>query len=97
MKSEFIDNGNERQFILVKLKADRYPICIYKLNEKEYSAVYLQCTHKGCELEPHEAYLSCPCHGSEFDNRGNVQHPPAERNLITFKVSTDNENLYIHL
>jgi cytochrome b6-f complex iron-sulfur subunit len=67
------------------------------INEDDYSALLLQCTHKGCELQPQGNFLICPCHGSEFTNKGVVQNPPAEQNLKTFKTSTDNENIYIYL
>lgn len=100
-KSEFIktekNKTNIRKYILVRNEKFSYPIGIYKLSEDEYSAILMQCTHKGCELQPQGNFLICPCHGSEFTNTGIVQNPPAEQNLQTFKTSTDNENIYIHL
>ena len=100
-KTEFLKTEKEkiaeRKFVLVKTEKFGYPIGIYKINENEYSALLLQCTHKGCELQPHGNFLVCPCHGSEFTNKGVVQNPPAEQNLKTFKTSTDNENIYIYL
>lgn len=100
-KTEFLKKEKEiiteRKFVLVRSEKFTYPIGIYKINENEYSALLLQCTHKGCELQPQGNFLVCPCHGSEFDNRGIVQNPPAEENLKTFKTSTDNENIYIYL
>ena len=57
----------------------------------------MQCTHKGCELQAQGDFLICPCHGSEFTNQGVVQNPPAEQDLQTFKISIDNENIYIYL
>ncbi|MFI5171728.1 MAG: ubiquinol-cytochrome c reductase iron-sulfur subunit [Chitinophagales bacterium] len=100
-KTEFISIINNktvtRKFILVKTEQFIFPICIYKLNETEYSALLMECTHKGCELQPQGNYLVCPCHGSEFTNKGYVQNPPAEQNLKSFKTTTDNEYLYIQL
>ncbi len=100
-KAEFIriKNGKtiQRRYILVKTDKYNFPICIFKISVDSYSALLLECTHKGCELKPHGDYLSCPCHGSEFSNRGIVQNPPAEENLKTFQIRTDNENLYISL
>lgn len=87
----------ERKFVLVKLQKFNYPICVYKVGEENFSALLLECTHKGCELHPQPDYLVCPCHGSEFTNTGVVQNPPAERNLQTFKTLTDNENIYVQL
>lgn len=100
-KKEFLkaekEKITERKFVLVKTEKFGYPIGIYKINEDDYSALLLQCTHKGCELQPQGNFLVCPCHGSEFTNKGVVQNPPAEQNLKTFKTSTDNENIYIYL
>ncbi len=99
-KTEFINLGKdkqtERKFILVKTEKLNFPIIIYK-HEDNYTALWMQCTHKGCELRPHGDYLVCPCHGSEFTNKGMVQNPPAEENLKTFIIKTDNENLYVQL
>mgnify|MGYP001587079096 FL=1 len=87
----------QRKFILVKTEQLSFPICIYKHDEENYTALFMQCTHKGCELKPQGDYLIWPCHGSEFTNRGFVQNPPAEDSLRNFIIKTDNENLYIQL
>lgn len=100
-KTEFLviekSKQSERKYVLLKTMKYNYPICVYKTGEETYSALLMECTHKGCELQPNGEYLICPCHGSEFSNKGIVQNPPAEENLITFKTSTDNENIYVHL
>ncbi|MGP8215363.1 MAG: ubiquinol-cytochrome c reductase iron-sulfur subunit [Bacteroidia bacterium] len=100
-KSEFIKVDKEKQshrkYVLVKSDSLNFPICIFKISEDTYSALLMECTHRGCELQPAGDYLSCPCHGSEFTNRGIVQNPPAEENLKTFKTTTDNENIYVQL
>lgn len=100
-KSEFTqtvkDKVKQRNFILVRSEKLNFPICIYKTGEDQYTALFMECTHKGCELQPHGQFLICPCHGSEFSNKGVVQNPPAEDNLRTFQTHTDNENIYIQL
>ncbi len=100
-KAEFlkVEKGKtvKRKYVLVKTEKYSFPICIYKLKGDNYSALLLECTHKGCELLPQGDFLVCPCHGSEFTNTGVVQNPPAEQNLLSFKITTDNENLYLQL
>ena len=100
-KSEFIsiekDKTVNRKYVLVKTEKYNFPICIYKTSEENYSALLMECSHKGCELQPHGDYLICPCHGSEFSNTGVVQNPPAEQNLQSFKITTDHDNIYIQL
>ena len=100
-KTEFVNVENnktiQRKYVLVKTDKYNFPVCIYKLGEENYSALLLECTHKGCELKPHGDFLSCPCHGSEFSNTGVVQNPPAEANLKVFQVKTDQANIYVQL
>ncbi len=74
-----------------------YPICIYRLGEKEYTALFMRCTHQGTELQVFGDKLQCPAHGSEFGNRGNVTNGPASTDLRTFPVTIDNELLKISL
>ena len=100
-KKEFSKTENDkevqRKYILLKSDKFNFPICVYKIAEENYSALLMECSHKGCELQPHGAFLICPCHGSEFSNTGIVQNPPAEENLRTFQIKTDYENIYIQL
>ena len=100
-KSEFYfikkQETQSRKYVLLKTRRLEYPVCIYKHSETDYTALYLRCTHQGCEVQPNAQFLSCPCHGSEFTNRGAVQNPPAEKNLLQFKVTTDDENIYVQL
>ncbi len=53
-----------------------------------YLAVYRRCTHLGCSVswEPSQNQFVCPCHGSHFDNVGDVVNPPAPRALDTFNI-----------
>ena len=41
-----------------------------------------RCTHMGCSLNynKEEKVYECPCHGSRFDNKGNVLNGPAKKN-----------------
>ena len=100
-KSEFtfLKDKEERQrpFVLVKNEKLEFPICLYQFEPTEYAALYLQCTHQGCEVNPYHDYLVCPCHGSEYSNRGKVLQPPAENNLKQFDVRSEGETIIIQL
>lgn len=87
----------ERDFVLIKTEDDEFPICVYKIEKDKYVASLLKCTHRGCELNVGGDMYSCPCHGSEFSNIGKVLEGPADKDLKTYKVETDNENIYISL
>jgi len=100
-KSEFSylkkDKPMVRQFIIVKNERMEFPIYVYRFSENEYSALLMKCTHQGSELNASGDHLHCPSHGSEFNNRGVVAQGPAENNLRAFKVSSDNEKIFIDL
>lgn len=100
-KTEFVrmkkNKPVQRKHILVKTDKLHFPLCIFKISKENYSALLMECTHKGCELQPNGSFLICPCHGSEFTNRGIVQNPPAQENLKSFKTTTDNDNIYVQL
>ncbi|MBK7811606.1 MAG: Rieske 2Fe-2S domain-containing protein [Saprospiraceae bacterium] len=100
-KSEFLEIKNNqtisRKYVLIKNAKFSFPIVVYSIAENVYSALLMECTHKGCELQAAGIYLVCPCHGSEFTNLGIVQNPPAEENLKTFEITTDHENIYLHI
>ena len=98
---EFILNQNGkktyRSFIIIRNDALQYPICIYRFNEKVYSALWMRCTHQGTELQVAGDQLQCTAHGSEFDNKGTVKNGPADRNLRNFPVTVSNNQLFIDL
>jgi len=100
-KSEFFYTRKEKQvtrpFVLARSSRFGHPICIYRHGDTEFSAVLMECTHNSCELRPTGNYLVCPCHGSEFSNRGIVQNPPAERNLKTFLTEVSHDEIIIRL
>jgi cytochrome b6-f complex iron-sulfur subunit len=101
MKSEFVKTENNKQvmrkYVISKTEKYLHPICVFRIDDKNYTALLMLCTHNGCELQAQGDYLICPCHGSEFSNRGVVQNPPAEYNLKSFKVSENDESIFIHL
>jgi cytochrome b6-f complex iron-sulfur subunit len=101
MKSEFVKMENNKQvmrkYVISKTEKYMQPICVFRIDDKTYTALLMLCTHNGCELQPQGDYLICPCHGSEFSNQGVVQNPPAEYNLKSFKVSENHESIFIHL
>lgn len=92
-KSDFI----EKPFAAIKSRNLPAPVYIHKIDEENYSAVLMECTHKKCELSAAGDLLICPCHGSEFSNTGEVLSPPAEQPLQKFTVRTDAENVYIEM
>ncbi|MGL5946635.1 MAG: ubiquinol-cytochrome c reductase iron-sulfur subunit, partial [Sediminibacterium sp.] len=92
--------GNEKhykKYVVVQNDILQYPICVYRINENEYTALWMQCTHQGAELQVFGDKLQCPAHGSEFTNSGTVQGGPADRKLRTFPVTIEANKLKISL
>lgn len=86
-----------RQYIIVTNDKLEFPIYLYRFSDNTYSALFMKCTHQGNELQASGDHLHCSAHGSEFNNMGVVAHGPAEKNLRSFKVTSDNEKIFIDL
>ncbi len=86
-----------KKYIVVQNDILQYPVCIYRKNENEYSALWMRCSHQGTELQVFGDRLQCPAHGSEFDSKGIVQNGPAIIKLRTFPVTIDKDQLKISL
>lgn len=100
-KSEFSylkkDKPVIREYIIVRNDKLEFPIYLYRFSDNEYSALLMKCTHQGNELQASGDHLNCSAHGSEFNNKGVVAQGPAENNLRSFRVSSDNEKIFIDL
>lgn len=96
---EFVLNekGKYRLYVVVRNDSLLFPICVYRFSNNDYSAIWMQCAHQGAELNVAGDYLQCPAHGSEYDNRGKVTNGPADRDLRTFPVTINNNQLFIDL
>lgn len=91
------DGTSYRASLVVRNDKLKYPICVYRVNEKEYNALWMQCSHQGAELKAAGDQLHCPAHGSEFNNKGIVVTGPAAVNLRTFPVSVNGDEIFIDL
>ncbi|MEO6719537.1 MAG: Rieske (2Fe-2S) protein [Ferruginibacter sp.] len=95
-----IKNGDKiyfKKYLVIQNDILQYPICLYRFNEKEYSALWMRCTHQGTELQVFGDKLQCPAHGSEFNSKGGVQNGPADNALRAFAVTIENDQLKISL
>jgi nitrite reductase/ring-hydroxylating ferredoxin subunit len=91
------NDNSFRNYIIVQNDILLFPICIYRLSENEYTALWMRCTHQGSELQVFGDRLACPAHGSEFDNKGSVKNGPAEEKLRTFPVVVEEDRIRISL
>ena len=86
-----------RPFIIIRNDSLQYPIYVYRFGETEYSALWMKCSHQGAELQASGDQLQCSAHGSEFNNKGKVTCGPADKDLRSFPVTVNNNELFIDL
>lgn len=87
----------EGPFALIEAPNLAMPIYLYRHAGGDFTAVLTRCMHRGCQVEAADDHLICPCHGSEYDNRGRVLKGPTQLPLVRFPVETDAENIYVGL
>lgn len=61
-------------------------VCIVR-DGNRMAAISTTCTHLGCIVSISDTGFSCPCHGSRYDQDGNVTGGPAPKALPWFKVT----------
>jgi len=69
-----------------KLALDDRRVCIVRERDR-LAAISTTCTHLGCIVSPSDTGFQCPCHGSRYDQDGNVTAGPAPKALAWYKVS----------
>jgi len=62
------------------------PFILFSREGGELWAVLSTCSHNGCEVRKLRTIFECPCHGSEYDLRGNVLRGPAPAALESYPV-----------
>lgn len=85
-----------RKYIILQNDQLKFPICLYK-NDSSYTAIFLECTHQGAELQVYGEKIVCPAHGSEFNNTGGVENGPAAEALRTFPTKLHDGRIIISL
>jgi cytochrome b6-f complex iron-sulfur subunit len=63
-----------------------------------FKALSLVCTHLGCTVEEIPSGFECPCHGSRYNDKGDIVKGPARRALVALRVETTADgHLLLHL
>jgi len=66
---------------------DGAPILVIRDGERRFHALSMQCTHEGCPVRPPvQGFITCPCHGSQYDLEGRVRRGPAQLPLARYAV-----------
>lgn len=86
-----------KKYIIIQNEKLKYPICVYRFDANNYSALLMKCSHQGAELQVFGDKLQCSAHGSEFSNKGTVESGPADVALRNFPITIDKNTLKISL
>jgi cytochrome b6-f complex iron-sulfur subunit len=72
-------------------------IMVIRTTQTEVIALSAICTHAGCSMDfdPARERLTCPCHGSEFDETGRVTMGPAQRPLRVYSATLANNMITV--
>lgn len=85
------------RFALVDVPGVPLPLYVYRNDSGSFTAVSTRCMHRGCQVEPVDGHLICPCHGSEYTNQGEVLKGPTLLPLHRYDVTADDESVVITL
>jgi Rieske Fe-S protein len=86
-----------KKYIIIQNEQLKFPICVYRFDTENYTALLMECTHQGAELQVYGDKLQCAAHGSEFNNKGIVDDGPATTDLRNFPILIENNILKISL
>jgi cytochrome b6-f complex iron-sulfur subunit len=70
------------------------PIFIAR-EEAGFAALSARCPHLGCLVQRRGSGYVCPCHGSEFDERGAVLRGAARRGLRWLRVAVTADAVFV--
>lgn len=95
-------NGSVRlalnPFNSTRANGEYYPIIVNRLQDGTYAALSSKCTHDNCVVNAFSAGLNacvCLCHGSRFGIDGRRISGPASRNLDTYAVRQEGEDILV--
>ncbi len=73
-------------------------LVIIRTGEREVKALSTVCTHLGCAVfwQKDNKRFYCPCHEGAFDADGKVIQGPPPRDLDSYQVELEGDNVYIY-
>ncbi len=69
-----------------RVSLDQRRVCVVREGSK-LAVISTICTHLGCTVGVSDTGFACPCHGSRYDQDGNVVGGPAPKSLTWYQVS----------
>ncbi len=69
-----------------RVSLDARRVCVVREGPK-LAVISTICTHLGCTVGISDTGFACPCHGSRYDQDGNVVGGPAPKSLAWYQVA----------
>ena len=86
---------------MIGVEVEGQPLAVYHLEGGEFCATDNICTHEyACLSEGwlEDGFIECPLHAGRFDVRtGRQMGPPLEKDIRTFPVKIDGEDVLVDL
>jgi cytochrome b6-f complex iron-sulfur subunit len=81
----------------VTIKLMHEDVLLIRDSERTVRIFNARCTHKGCSVKYSEKNhrIECPCHGSQFDLKGNVLKGPAGKPLATHSGGIEGNTIIV--
>jgi Rieske Fe-S protein len=85
--------------VAVKPAGMRKPVLVMRVEHEQVRVLSLKCPHMGCVLrwDSEEQILRCPCHGSRFDDTGQVVGGPAKEDLEVLESQSSGTRVQFRL
>lgn len=86
---------------LKKVMVHNDPVSLFKIDGQIYATANI-CTHEECALDEnhimHGDIVECTCHGSQFNVKTGANIlPPAAEPLKTYRVTIEDEKVFVEL
>lgn len=88
---------NQNKMNIIRPSDLDYDVFVHELENGEFIALILKCTHQDWNLAANPKGFNCSLHGSAFDINGKVVQGPATKSLKRLNYFKDNNQLIISL
>ena len=83
--------------IQINVENKNEPIILMRSSEGRFHALSPICTHLGCEVKAVKTGFRCPCHGSSYDEEGQVVNGPAREDLASYQIAQKGRQISIRV
>lgn len=86
-EADYVAAAGDSPGVILTVPGQRETVILMRDEQGGYMALSGRCTHKGCQVQPGERELKCPCHGSVFGLDGKPTQGPARDPLPVYEAT----------